>query len=58
MLKRAWLVFTLLWMAAFLGNGATKVDGIRALDVALAIAPMVIFLVGRFVFFGLPSRKL
>jgi hypothetical protein len=59
MLKRAWLVFALLWIAVFLGNGATKVDGIRAGDVAIAFAPLVVIWLCRFVIFGLPrpSRR-
>ena len=56
MFKRAWLVFALLWAFAFLGNGLSKADGIRRLDVVLAFAPLVVMRVARFIVLGAQPR--
>lgn len=42
MIARAWLLLCALWAFAFIGNGATKVDGIQRGDVIIAAAPWVI----------------
>ena len=41
MLKRLWLVLSVVWAAAFLFNGLTKTAGVRWLDLGLAAAPFV-----------------
>ena len=41
MVKRLWFVLSMLWAVVFLGNGMTKVSGIQAGDVALALFPLI-----------------
>ena len=42
MVKRGWLVFSAVWAAAFLANGATKAGGIQDFDLFLASLPFVV----------------
>jgi hypothetical protein len=59
-IRRLWVLLCCAWAAAFLANGATKVDGIAARDLELAAAPWVIgWLIARaarFVVTGSPLR--
>ena len=41
MVKRLWFVLSMLWAVVFLGNGMTKVSGIQAGDVSLALFPLI-----------------
>lgn len=48
MLRRFYLLLSVLWAVSFLLNGTTKVTGIGGGDVALALAPLIIgWAVGR-----------
>ena len=42
MLRRCWVLFTVLWAVVFLWNGSTKSSGIHEGDVMLATAPVPI----------------
>lgn len=41
MLKRLWWVLSVLWCAAWLYNGSTKVDGIQSVDVWFGFFPLL-----------------
>jgi len=56
MLKRLWFVIVWGWAMVFLLNCATKIDGIRPLDVVLAFAPIAIMWVLRFIVVGPAPR--
>ncbi len=49
MLKRTWLVFSILWAIAFLWNGSTKVHGIQDSDCILAFLPLTFGVLARMV---------
>lgn len=42
MLKRAWLLVSIVWALVFLWNGSTKLDGVGDGDVMMAAAPLAI----------------
>jgi hypothetical protein len=55
-IKRLWLVLSIAWALAFIGNGLTKEAGIQNVDVFLALFPLIAgaiaWRLGRFVVTG------
>jgi hypothetical protein len=58
MLKRAWFVFAITWAGLFLFNGFTRVDGITRLDVGIALFPLLLAKVARFIVLGVQPRAI
>jgi hypothetical protein len=56
MLKRLWLVLSLLWAVAFIGNGFTRQAGVDRLDLMIGLFPLfvgpLVAAVGRYVVHG------
>ena len=52
MLKRAWCVIVIMWSGLVMLNGFTRANGPTRIDVGLAIAPLIVARIARFVVLG------
>jgi membrane protein YqaA with SNARE-associated domain len=56
MLKRAWFVIAIMWSGLGMLNGFTRANGPTRIHVGLAIAPLIVARIARFIVLGLRPR--
>lgn len=58
MIKRAWFVFAIGWAGMVMLNGFSRVNGPTKIDVFLALAPLIVARIARFIVFGPRSKAI